>query len=47
MEIDREEIYTKYMEWVNKVSDEFDWKTSFKPKEIVYKICELIEDYEK
>lgn len=44
MNIDKEKIYKKYMEWVDKVSDECEWKTSFNPKEIVYKICELIED---
>ena len=32
------------MEWVNKVSDECDWKTSFGPEEIVYAIAGILEN---
>ena len=31
------------MQWVDKVTEDNDWKTQFTPKEIVYKICEIIE----
>jgi len=41
--LDKEKIYKIYMEWVDKVSDECDWKSTFGPKEIVYKICKIIE----
>jgi len=45
MKIDEKKVYKLYMEWVNKVSDEFDWKTTFGPKEIVNKIVNIIETY--
>lgn len=31
------------MEWVDKVSDDCDWKTYFGPEEIVYSIANIIE----
>ena len=34
MEIDKVELHRLYMEWVNKVADELDWKTHFGPEEI-------------
>lgn len=44
-------ILEKYLKWVDEVSEDLDWKTHFTPQEIVYKICELIEEennnYEK
>ena len=43
MEINKEELYKLYMEWVNEVSEECDWKTSFGPKEIVNAIAKIIE----
>ena len=43
MEINKEEVFKLYMEWVNKVSEDLDWKTNFTPKEIVYKICDIIQ----
>lgn len=43
LDLDRDEIYETYMKWVNEVSEELDWKTQFGPKEIVNKICEIIE----
>ena len=36
MTIDKTELYKLYMEWVDKVADEYEWKTHFGPKEIVY-----------
>jgi hypothetical protein len=44
MEINKKELYKLYMEWVNKVSDECDWKTSFGPEEIVYAIAGILEN---
>jgi hypothetical protein len=38
MEIDKIELHKLYMEWVNKVADEFDWITNFGPEEIVHAI---------
>lgn len=37
-------ILEKYLKWVDEVSEDLDWKTHFTPQEIVYKICELIEE---
>ena len=42
--INKEKIYNLYMQWVDKVTEECDWKTHFGTKEIVNKICEIIED---
>ena len=41
--IDRQRVYDIYMNWVEKVSEECDWKTSFGPEEIVNEICLIIE----
>jgi len=43
MKVNKEEVYRLYMEWVDRVLEDLDWKTQFSPKEIVYKICEIIE----
>ena len=43
MEIDKIELHRLYMEWVNKVADELDWKTHFGPEEIVYAIAYILE----
>lgn len=45
--INKEKIYTLYMQWVDKVTEDNDWKTQFTPREIVNKICEIIEDESK
>ena len=44
MEINKEHLYKLYMEWVDKVSKECDWKTSFGPEEIVYSIANILEN---
>ena len=41
--MNKEKIFKLYMQWVDKVTEDNDWKTQFTPKEIVYKICEIIE----
>lgn len=43
-QINVDEVYREYMEWVNDVSEQMDWKTTFGPEEIVNKICDIIED---
>jgi len=42
--IDKEKILNKYMDWVNEVSDLYPEKEKFYPKEIVNKICDLVEE---
>jgi hypothetical protein len=42
-EIDKEKLYKLYMDWVNQVSEDCDWKTHFEPKEIVYAIAKILE----
>jgi hypothetical protein len=43
MEIDKIELHRLYMEWVNKVADELDWKTHFGTEEIVGAIVHILE----
>ena len=43
MKINREDLYKLYMEWVDKISEECDWKTNFGPEEIVNAISNIIE----
>ena len=43
MKINKEELLELYMEWVNKVAEDFDWKTTFGPEEIVHSIANIIE----
>ena len=45
MQIDKEQLHKLYMEWVDKVAEECDWKTTFEPKEIVYAIAKLLEEH--
>ena len=42
--INREELYKLYMEWVEQVTEECDWKTSFGPEEIVGAIATILEN---
>ena len=44
MKINRKELYKLYMEWVNEVTEECDWKTSFEPEEIVGVIVTILEN---
>ena len=43
IKIDEEQVYDLYMTWVNKVTEECDWKSNFGPEEIVREICAIIE----
>ena len=44
LEINKEELLKLYMKWVNEVSEECDWKTSFGPEEIVNSIANILEN---
>jgi hypothetical protein len=41
--IDRDQVFKIYMDYVNMVSSDLEDKTVFEPKEIVNKICDIIE----
>ena len=43
MNINKEELFKLYMQWVDQVSEDLDWKTSFGPEEIVYSIANILE----
>jgi hypothetical protein len=49
--INKDELYKLYMGWVEQVTEECDWKTSFGPEEIVNAIAHILENnphlYEK
>jgi len=44
MQINKEELYKLYMEWVDRVSEDCDWVTSFGAEEIVYSIVNILEN---
>jgi hypothetical protein len=44
MLINREELIKLYMQWVDEVSEECDWKTYFGPQEIVNAIVTILEN---
>jgi len=44
MKVDKEKLYELYMNWVDEVTDNCDWKTSFGPEEIVHAIGVIIEN---
>jgi hypothetical protein len=44
MKINREELYTHYMKWVDQVTEECDWKTSFGIEEILESIATILEN---
>lgn len=44
IKIDKEQLYDMYMDWVDKVTEECEWKTNFGPEEIVNEICLIIEN---
>ena len=45
IQIDKVELNKLYIEWVNQVADELDWKTHFGPEEIVYAIADILEKH--
>ena len=44
MTINKEKLHELYMQWVNQVADECDWKTSFGTEEIVGAIATILEN---
>jgi hypothetical protein len=42
--IDKETLHLLYLEWVDKVCEECEWKTAFGPEEIVHAIGGLLEE---
>ena len=44
MKINKDELFKLYMEWVEFISEECEWKTSFDPEEIVYSIANILEN---
>jgi hypothetical protein len=44
MKVNKEKLYELYMNWVDEVTDNCDWKTSFGPEEIVHAIGVIIEN---
>ena len=43
LEIDKDQLYKLYMQWVDEVTEECDWKTHFEPEEIVHAIANILE----
>lgn len=43
MKINKEKLHKLYMKWVEEVTEECDWKTSFGPEEIVNAIATILE----
>jgi hypothetical protein len=43
MQINKDELYKLYMEWVDRVAEDCDWKTSFGSEEIVHSIANILE----
>lgn len=46
MPVNKEKLYKLYMEWVDRVSEDLDWKTHFGPKEIVNAIADIIDEHD-
>ena len=44
MKINKEELYKLYMEWVEQVTEECDWKTSFGVEEVIGAIATILEN---
>lgn len=43
MKINKEKLYELYMKWVEEVTEDCDWKTSFGPEEIVNAVATILE----
>lgn len=37
-----QEVLAEYLEWVNQVTEDCDWKTEFTPEEIVSKVVDIV-----
>ena len=47
MKIDKETLYILYMDWVYRKIEENEFRTHFKPKEIINAIAKIIEENPK
>ena len=45
MEINKEELFKLYMEWVDEVCEVCDWKTQFRPQEIIHAVASILEEH--
>lgn len=43
IKIDTEKLYQLYMDWVDRVCEDIEWKTHFGPEEIVDAIAKILE----
>ncbi len=44
MKINRSQLLKEYLNKINSISDDLDWKTHFGPEEIVGIICNILEE---
>lgn len=44
LQIDREKLYSMYMDKVNQIAEDCDWVTHFGPLEIVNMIADILEE---
>jgi hypothetical protein len=43
MKINKEKLYELYMKWVEEVTEDCDWKSTFGPEEIVNAVATILE----
>lgn len=44
MKINEKKLYELYMEKVNRISEDLEWKTQFSPEEIVHMIVMILQN---
>lgn len=42
MDTFKQDVLTKYLKWVEQVSEDCEWKTHFTPDEIVSKVVDIV-----
>ena len=42
MDAFKQDVLTKYLKWVEEVSEDCEWKTHFSPDEIVSKVVDIV-----
>ena len=42
MDAFKQDVLTKYLKWVEEVSEDCEWKTHFTPDEIVSKVVDIV-----
>jgi len=47
MKLNKELILSKYLEKIDRITEDNDWKYAFSPEEIVDIICNVIENLEQ